>query len=438
MKSYLKKISYFLAMFCIIASYVSCNKPANITVYSYPAPLPSGMTPTSGYPLTNVTITGKSFGTYPNAVTVSFGGIKADTIRSCTDNQIVVQVPANAVSGRVTLKVWTHTVDSIGHFTVLTPPVVKSVSSNAGAPGDVITLKGTGFGSVVANLALSFNGTPGTVNTVLNDTLITATVPNNFTSGKLILSVGGYPVQAGTFTYLTYVAAPVYQLDFEGNLNATIGGSAATYIQGKGSPYTFIKGIDGQAISLAGYLVADGGTHQAIVLPTNAGQYNELSVSCWVYHPGNLSSTYFEPIFDFGTSNNALKNNQIALLAAAASWWNSAGENAVARYIYDINGTYQETNSITSQSIPQTGWHHMVLTASKTNHQMITYMDGAVIGTIALPANYDLTLATMDHTFIGSHSDYSNNWDYAGGVDKFQIYNYVLSANQVYTLYYKK
>jgi hypothetical protein len=80
----------------------------------------------------------------------------------------------------------------------------------------------------------------------------------------------------------------------------------------------------------------------------------------------------------------------------------------------------------------------MVMTASKTDRKLITYMDGVVIGTTTLPANYDLTLATQDHTFIGSHADYTNNWSFAGGIDKFQIFNYVLSANQVYTLYYKK
>lgn len=80
----------------------------------------------------------------------------------------------------------------------------------------------------------------------------------------------------------------------------------------------------------------------------------------------------------------------------------------------------------------------MVLTASKANHQMITYMDGVIIDNTALPANYDPSIATQDHTFIGSHSDYNNNWCFVGGIDKFQVFNSVLTANQIYTLYYKK
>jgi len=126
------------------------------------------------------------------------------------------------------------------------------------------------------------------------------------------------------------------------------------------------------------------------------------------------------------------------VVAIAASWWNGAGSNVVSRYIYDYSGTYQETNSIASKAIPSTGWHHMVLTASKANHQMITYMDGVIIDNTALPANYDPSIATQDHTFIGSHSDYSNNWCFVGGIDEFQIFNSVLTANQIYTLYYKK
>lgn len=437
MKIYTRNLRYAAILLLLSVIQFGCNKPANIAIYTYPAPVPSGFSPSSGYPLTDVTITGKSFGTYANAVTVYFGGIAADTIRSCTDNQIVVQVPANAISGKVSLKVWTHTIDSIGHFTVIPPPTITHTSSNAASPGDTFTISGTNFGTSSSAIQVNFNGTAATV-TAVRDTLITVTVPNGFTSGKVVVLVNGYPVYGPSIAYLVAVPAPVYQLDFENNLNATIGSAPATYIQGKGSPYTFIKGIDGQAISLSGYLVSDGGVAQAIVLPTNSGQYNELSVSCWVYHPGNLSSTYFEPVWDFGTSNYPLRNNHLGLDAATASWWNGAGENVVARYIYDINGTYAETNLITSQPIPQTGWHHLVVTASKANSQMITYMDGVVIGKTALPAYYDPMLAIQDKTFIGSHADNTNNWDYAGGIDKFQIYNYVLTANQVYTLFYKK
>jgi hypothetical protein len=77
------------------------------------------MTPAQGKTGINVIITGTSFDTLPPAVRVFFGGIKADTVRSANNNQIVVKVPPTAVSGKVTLQVWNHKIDSIGTFTIL-------------------------------------------------------------------------------------------------------------------------------------------------------------------------------------------------------------------------------------------------------------------------------------------------------------------------------
>jgi hypothetical protein len=439
MKQILQYSKRLLLAIGAVALLFACKEEGpNFKEYVYPTPVPSGFSPASGYPNTYVTISGSSFGIYPKAVSVYFGGVMADSIISCIDNQILVKVPVKAITGKVTLKVWSQTVDLTGDYTVIAPPVIKSVSKDAGAPGDIIKLRGTGFGTVPANLNLNFNGVPGTINSAVNDTLITATVPSGFTSGPLILSVNGYLVPGPSFAYLVPVPAAVYQLDFEDNLKATIGPADASYMQGSASPISYIPGVSGKAVSFAGYLVADNGVHQAIKLPTNAGRYDELTVSCWVSHPGDVSATYFEPVWNFGTSDNALKNNNIALCAATASWWNNAGKNIVSRYIYDFNGAYAETNLITSSPVSTSGWHHLVVTASKSTKKMITYMDGKVIGTITLPANYDLKIATQDYTFIGAHADHSNNWNFAGGIDKFQIYDSVLNANQIYTLFYKK
>jgi hypothetical protein len=441
MKSYFKKISYFLAMFCIIASYVSCNKPANIAVYSYPAPLPSGMTPTSGYPLTDVTITGKSFGTYPNAVTVYFGGIKADTIRSCTDNQIVVQVPANAVSGRVTLKVWTHTVDSIGHYTVIPPPTITGTSSNAASPGDTFTITGTNFGTNISAIQVTFKGTTAPVSatvTAVTSTQITVTVPSNFSSGPVTVFVNGYPLTGPSIAYLVTVPDPVYQLDFENNLTQTLGILPATYIQGSASPITYITGISGKAAYLAGYLsTASGDNNQAISLPQNVAQYNELSVSCWVLYDGSgPNSNYGTPIFSFGHT----RGNNITL--DASTGYPDLNQQISSTVVFENVPGFSGYNNFqlkSTKSIVGTTWHHVVMTLSKSTLTQNIYLDGALIATQALPAAYDITAYVQDRNYLGVGCvSSSGEPGMKGGIDKFQIYNSVLTANQVYTLYYKK
>ncbi|MFL9482913.1 LamG-like jellyroll fold domain-containing protein [Chitinophagaceae bacterium LWZ2-11] len=433
-------ICILLWMAGLVALSTGCQKGPDYKIYTYPAQTATALSPASGYPGIDVTINGKNFGTLAGAVKVFFGGVQADTVRSCTDGQIVVKVPPKAISGKVTLKVWTTSIDSIGSFTVIAAPIIKSASASAGSPGDVITLKGTGFGTVVSNLAIKFNGTSGVVNTVVADTLITATVPAGFTSGNIVLYVNGFPVTGPGFAYLVPVPNAVYQLDFENNLNEANGGTPATYTQGAASPISYMTGVSGQAVSLAGYANAAGGTNngvynQILALPVNAARYNELTVSCWVNWPVQSD---WSPIFDFGQT----RGNRLVFLARATAGWNGAGNNMVGRIIFEnVTGFtgYQETNAVSSSAIPATGWHHVAMTVSKTTLLMKMYLDGALIKTQALPAAYDLTAFNQNHAYIGANSyGTANEPSFAGGIDKFQIFNSVLTDNQVYTVYFKK
>jgi hypothetical protein len=125
----------------------------------------------------------------------------ADVIRSCSNTQIVVQVPAKAVSGKVALQVWTHTIDSIGTFTVIPPPVINSIASknaqtNAAFPGDTLTIKGIRFGTDVSKVAIKFNETAATDIPSISDTLIKVVAPNGFSSGNVTLTMGGLTINA--------------------------------------------------------------------------------------------------------------------------------------------------------------------------------------------------------------------------------------------------
>ncbi|OQP61214.1 hypothetical protein A3860_05745 [Niastella vici] len=438
MKSSIKYSSFILAILFAAAIIASCNKGPNLTTYTYPAPLPTGFSPASGYPGTDVVITGSSFGDYPNAVKVFFNGVKADTIRSCADGKIVVKVPANALTGKVSISVWTNGVDSLGIFTVIPAPVVKSISADAGTPGDTVIIKGMGYGTDPSKVVVSFNGTTGTVN-AMNDTLIKAIVPAGFSSGNIIVIVNGFPVTGPGFAYLVPVPDPIYQLDFEGNLNDKMGGTASTYIKGTAgvAALSYVTGINGQAVYLPPGVKATafGDVQQTISLPAQISKVPELTVSCWVNWAGTAD---WEPIFDFGET----RGNRVNLTARAAASWNGAGTNMVSRFIIE-NKTgfsgYFEYNNIGNKSITVNTWRHAVLTVSSANLIMKMYLDGVLIGTKALPAGASNTIFSHSKVYIGGQVvAAANEPTYGGKIDKFQLYNSVLSADQIYTLFYKK
>jgi hypothetical protein len=178
-----------------------CEKGPQFREFTYPAPKPTGLSPVSGYAKINITISGSDFDTLPGAVKVWFGGIQATTVVSSNGNQIVVQVPEKAVTGKVTLQVWTTKIDSIGTYTVLASPEIKSIASknslaNVAFPGDTLTIKGIRFGTDASKAAISFNGTAATDIPVYNDTLIKVIAPSGFTSGNVTLTISGLTLTA--------------------------------------------------------------------------------------------------------------------------------------------------------------------------------------------------------------------------------------------------
>ncbi|WP_158994566.1 IPT/TIG domain-containing protein [Mucilaginibacter sp. L196] len=437
MKQFLKYSISIMLVSIIATMYISCQKGPNFEIVQYPAQTVTGMTPNSGYPGTYITISGKNFGTLTGAVKVWFGGVKADSIISCANTQIVAKVPATAITGKVTLQVWTHTNDSIGNFTVIPPPTITGTSNSAAAPGDTFTITGTNFGTSISAIQVKFSGTSATV-TAVTSTQITVTVPTSFTSGNVIVYVNGYPVVGPAIAYLVSVPDPVYQLDFENNLTQTIGIAPATYIQGSASSLTYITGISGKAAYLAGYLsTAVGDNNQAISLPQNVAQYNELSVSCWVLYDGSgTNSDYGTPIFSFGHT----RGNNITL--DASTGYPALNQQISAAVVFEnVTGFsgYNNYPLATTKSIVGTAWHHLVMTLSKSSLTENIYLDGALIASQALPAAYDLTAYVQDRNYLGVGC-VSNTGEpgMKGGIDKFQIYNSVLTANQVYTLYFKK
>jgi hypothetical protein len=173
-----------------------CEKGPNFKQYTYPAQSSSGLTPGIGFPGQSVTITGTNFDTLTGAVKVWFGGILATKVVSNNGTQIVVQIPANGVSGKVGLQVWTTKTDSIGSFIVLPAPVISSVISHGLAatiaqPGDTVYISGQNFLTDQSKVAIDFNGTAAPNITVLTSTLIKVIAPAGYTGGNVNVTFNG-------------------------------------------------------------------------------------------------------------------------------------------------------------------------------------------------------------------------------------------------------
>ena len=252
----------------------SCEKDPEFREFNYPAAVPSGMSPASGYAMTNVTITGTNLDTLKGAVKVWFGGIQATTVVSATGNQIVVQVPANAVSGKVSLQVWTTKVDSVGTYTVIPSPVINSIASqnaqtNAAFAGDTISIKGIRFGTDVSKVTIKFNGTTATDIPFINDTLIKVVAPNGFSSGNVTLTMGGLTITA---------TPPIINPNAPGNITPYFLGNTGDTTKGGGFTNT------GALVSNRwGTLAAPWITNAAAKNKSGAGGYSKDGggTLCW-------------------------------------------------------------------------------------------------------------------------------------------------------------
>lgn len=197
-------IRLFLAV-GVVSLFFACEVSPNFKEYTYPKPTVTGMSASSGFANSYVNILGKDFGALKGAVKVYFGGVKADSIISCADGSIKVKVPTKAVSGKVTLQVWTHTFDSISTFQVLPPPVFKSATSNStsgskiAAAGDIVSVTGTGFGTDLSKVKVSFNGTLATTISNLTDVSFQVVAPSGYTTGNLIVYINDFPIVGSAF-----------------------------------------------------------------------------------------------------------------------------------------------------------------------------------------------------------------------------------------------
>lgn len=438
MKISIKKAWIIAPVLAVAAIYAGCTKGPDIKSYSYPVAVPQGITPASGYPGSYLTVNGSSFGDYRGVIKVYFNGILADTVISCEDGKIVVQVPSLAQSGKVSLQVWDNKFDSIGNYTVYPPLTINTANSLGGLLGDTIKILGSGLGTDVSKVKVMFTGANGTVDAV-SDSVITLTVPSGAVSGNIAVSVNDSLLAGPAFRLLAPVPDPAYQLDFEGDLVDKISGIAAVFNQGAASPLSYTDGINGQCVQMQGYSASSWTNAQSIAIPVAIAKQREITVACWV-NWSTSRTTLQDPIFDFGES----RNDRFTLMARMSGNWNSSNGKMVGRYILNGKvpaGAVINWEDYTIGNVLTAGvWTHVAMTLSYSDLAMKIYMNGKLMSAKTLSrSDVDPLLINMKNAYIGASSGGSGTEPAFGGLmDKFQVYNSVLTEDQLFTLYYKK
>jgi N-acetylneuraminic acid mutarotase len=157
-----------------------------------------------------VTINGSRFSATPSHNIVRFNGVQA-TVTSATTIKLVVTVPPDASSGKISVSVsGLHDVSQYDFIVVHQPPTIASFAPssgyvpfvNTGIPGTVVTLYGTNFSPTPANNIVKFNGTTATVSNATT-TGLTVSVPQGATSGKISVTTNNLTgISSNDFTIL--------------------------------------------------------------------------------------------------------------------------------------------------------------------------------------------------------------------------------------------
>jgi hypothetical protein len=184
-------------------------------------PIITDFSPTLGDSSTPVIIDGLNLA---SATKVTFNG-KAGTITADQNTQLEVYPPAGSGIGPISVTTAQGTATTSVNFTNSAASVVTDFNPVIGPPGTVVTIAGLNFSNVTA---VTFNGASAAFVVLgAGGTQISATVPNNATTGPI-------KITAGTSSYTT-----------SSNFTVT---TAAPVITG----FTPTNGVRGESVKLTG------------------------------------------------------------------------------------------------------------------------------------------------------------------------------------------
>ena len=195
---------------------------------------------------------------------------------------------------------------------------------------------------------------------------------------------------------------------FEGNANDKSGN-----YNGTASNLTYSQGY----INNGGVFSGTDSSSRSKITTTNLPTYNNYSISFWMKSDDVIS----DADIIMGTSDSYASNVGFGLYTGHPSdgdltWAVSNGSSRV---------------NITAAGLTAGQWHHVVVTQNISNNEKKIYIDNTLKTTSTSTINNTNVTYSL---VIGGYSGYTNS-TYDGMLDQIRIFNKVLSASEVQTVY---
>ena len=177
---------------------------SNFTVFGS-GPQILSFDPPTGAPGADVTVNGLNF--IPGNTTVRFGGTNAPSVNVTAPTQLHVTVPANAVTGPITVATPFGTNTTATNFTFGLAPQIAGFSPTFGPVGTNVTIDGANF--VAAGLRVSLNGSniPPAKVTIVSGTQLRVTIHTGQTNGPFTVATV-YGTNTTTTDFIVTGGAP--------------------------------------------------------------------------------------------------------------------------------------------------------------------------------------------------------------------------------------
>jgi hypothetical protein len=204
-----------------------------VVMISEEAPALTSISPTSGYPGTQVTFTGTNFGISQGSGSVWLGSKLAGSIVSWSNTQIVATVDNGATSGNAIVQqngVWSNSIA----FTVIAPNIT-SINPTSGYPGTQVTFTGTNFGASQGSGSVWLGSKAAGSIVSWSDTQVVATVAANAASGNAQIQQNGVWSNTIAFTVPTPNITSINPTSGVAGTQVTFTGTNFGATQGSGS-----------------------------------------------------------------------------------------------------------------------------------------------------------------------------------------------------------
>ena len=268
-------------------------------------------------------------------------------------------------------------------FTIEGPPTISTISPTSAVAGALVTISGSGFGSIQSSSGVAFNGVPAAANS-WSDGQIVAVVPPNAVTGPMAVTVAGETAQGPTFTFLT-IATLTNSLGNQTTYTSTMVGGIWLLLssQGPGCSSCSIRNSHQNTYDSNGNALATTDANGNTVSYTYDGNNNVLSKSAqlngiavttiYTYNSLGEVLTMTDPLGNTTTNTYDNNGNLLSITSPAPNGQTAA---SVTQFAYNALGELTQMtdplNHITTVSYYPTGLIQSI-TDAQNNATSYTY-----------------------------------------------------------------